>query len=303
MAVLKLTYCQLIKIILSQIGGSPLQQYITAQIAGMPSIVKAGLIPAELAAVKQLIDQITTAVNAAATTARDFSNIAGNIAQQIFRNPVAAASTLLQERIDARIAALNAIAETGTLTSEQQEELTELTSTKAQLTTFKKYTDILAGVGDPTGEGGLGMCSLQDLLGTGCNPNTEVPDIDLQTLQRALTLENVINSLASRLAQETGFNDLRNAVASFKQDISNINITFETVFSKTVIKGAALAVINQIVYNLLSGCGSGAYELTIKPEIKDTISKYAAVMQEIQQGNAYYSDNSNTIVRVTSWGD
>ncbi|NBO99936.1 MAG: hypothetical protein EBU90_07375 [Proteobacteria bacterium] len=303
MAVLKLTYCQLIKIILSQIGGSPLQQYYSALIAGLPTITKGGLIPAGLSQIKQLMDQATTAINTAQAAINDFSNITQSVASQIFRNPVGSATTALKSRLETRKAAIESEIGEGSPTTEQAEELAALNDMISKLNDFKKYTDILSGVGDPTASGGLGSCSLQDLLGTGCSPNSEVPDVDLQTIINALTLENVINSLTTSVINATGFNDFKNALANLTSTVNNFNLTFKNVINKTVIKGAIVSAVNQIVFNLLSGCGSGAYELTIKDEWKGAISAYANVMNTLRVGNAYYGENSNNVVTVSSWGD
>jgi hypothetical protein len=54
---LKLSYCQLIKIVLSQIGGSPLQQVYTELSQGMNKISTRGLIPTEVAQLKSFIDK------------------------------------------------------------------------------------------------------------------------------------------------------------------------------------------------------------------------------------------------------
>jgi hypothetical protein len=166
---------------------------------------------------------------------------------------------------------------------------------------FKKYTDIISGIGDPTSTGGLGSCSLQDLLGSGCSPNSEVPDVDLQTIVNALSLENIINSLSNSVKTATGYNDYKNALANLSTTLGNFNITFKTLFSKTIIKSAVVSAVNQIVFNLLSGCGTGAYEKTIKEDWKPVISAYANVMNSLRAGNAYYTENSNTLVKVNSW--
>ena len=60
---LKLSYCQLIKIVLAQIGGSPLQQVYTQISQGMKEISTRGLIPSELAQIKAFIDQVTATLN------------------------------------------------------------------------------------------------------------------------------------------------------------------------------------------------------------------------------------------------
>ena len=56
---LKLSFCQLIKIVLSQIGGSPLQQVYTQLSQNLQQITKGSLIPTELAQLKTFIDYFT----------------------------------------------------------------------------------------------------------------------------------------------------------------------------------------------------------------------------------------------------
>ena len=61
MAGLSLSYCQLIKIVLSQIGGSPLQQTYTQLSQGSRQVIVGTGIPTALAEVKSAIDTITDA--------------------------------------------------------------------------------------------------------------------------------------------------------------------------------------------------------------------------------------------------
>ena len=75
MSVLKLTYCSLIKIILSQIGGNPLQQLYSQLSQGKAQAAQGGLIPTGLLEIKQLIDQVTATINSAQALANDFSDV------------------------------------------------------------------------------------------------------------------------------------------------------------------------------------------------------------------------------------
>ena len=72
MSILKLTYCSLIKIILSQIGGNPLQQLYSQLSQGKAQTAQGGLIPTGLSEIKQLIDQVTATINAAQAAVNDF---------------------------------------------------------------------------------------------------------------------------------------------------------------------------------------------------------------------------------------
>ena len=86
---LKLSYCQLIKIVLSQIGGSPLQQVYTQLSQGLQQITKGGIIPSEFAQLKTFVDQVTTALNGVAGDI----NAMQQLTQQFFYNPVGTVTT------------------------------------------------------------------------------------------------------------------------------------------------------------------------------------------------------------------
>ena len=83
---LKLSYCQLIKIILTKIGGNPLQQVYTQLSQGLQQITKGGIIPTEFAQLKAFIDQVTAALNAV----EGDINAMQQLTKQFFENPIRA---------------------------------------------------------------------------------------------------------------------------------------------------------------------------------------------------------------------
>ena len=97
---LKLSYCQLIKIILTKIGGSPLQQVYTQLSQGLQQITKGGIIPSEFAQLKAFIDQVTTQLNAISGDI----NAMQQLTQKFFYNPVGTVTTELISSINSRLA-------------------------------------------------------------------------------------------------------------------------------------------------------------------------------------------------------
>jgi hypothetical protein len=175
---LKLSYCQLIKIVLSQIGGSPLQQVYTQLSQGLQQITRGGIIPSEYAQLKTFIDQVTTAVYAAG----DSINGMQKITNEFFQNPVKTVSNESIALINSRLAQITEDLGAGPVaTSGNEAEVTQLTALKTSLTDFVGHTDTLIGAGAPIDpSGGFGGCTLADLLGSGCSPAADVPDVDLQ---------------------------------------------------------------------------------------------------------------------------
>ena len=75
MAGINLSYCQLIKIVLSQIGGNPLEQLYTSTIQGSRQVAVGLGIPGGLTEIRALIDRVTNAINAAGTDVTGTFNI------------------------------------------------------------------------------------------------------------------------------------------------------------------------------------------------------------------------------------
>ena len=205
MSGISLSYCQLIKIVLSQIGGSPLKQVYTQLSQGAQQItVGSGVIPNALTEVKAVIDQVTNAINSVTGQITTAQQMMEQVAQQFYQNPMGTVITAQIDAVDVRItkitireqdiATYEGIHGVGTATpappysdiaTEKQgltDEKSQLTLYRAKLVQYKTNTDLLSGVSTLSGSEAAGGCSLQDLLGSGCTPNDAVPDIDLKNL-------------------------------------------------------------------------------------------------------------------------
>ena len=55
-------------------------------------------------------------------------------------------------------------------------------------------------------------------------------------------------------------------------------------------------VINNIVYNLLTGCGTNFLNLTLKDTVKDKLAPYVALLEAQQQLNAYTDPNTGNVI-------
>lgn len=296
MSVLKLTYCSLIKIILSQIGGNPLQQLYSQLSQGKAQAAQGGLIPTGLLEVKQLIEQVTATINAAQAAANDFSDVMEKIGGQLYQNPVGASITAAIAGIDARIATVDAALVSNPSDATLLAQKAALESNKTALQTFKTNTDRLSGVGPVSGSANAGGCSLQDLLGSGCTPNGDVPDIDLKSLVDSLKTKDLIDAITAKLTSGLGIDDVITSLATFKSTIDGFNLNFNTILNKAAIRSAVTSQITQIVFNLLSGCGNQVFDLTLKSNVKQTLSVYAAaVQQQNETGTAYTDIYGNTI--------
>jgi hypothetical protein len=300
MSVLKLTYCSLIKIILSQIGGNPLQQLYSQLSQGKAQAAQGGLIPTGLLEIKQLIDQVTATINSAQALANDFSDVMERIGGQLYQNPVSASITAAIAGIDARIATVDAglvsTPDDATLIAQKA----ALVANKTALQEFKTNTDRLSGVGPASGSANAGGCSLQDLLGSGCTPNGDVPDIDLKALTESLKTKDLIDAITTKLTSSSGIADVVTALASFKSTIDGFNLNFNTIVNKAAIRSAVTSQITQIVYNLLSGCGNQVFDLTLKPDVKAKVAVYAAAEQLQREQGVAYTDINGVTVAVTN---
>jgi len=148
MSFLKLSWCSLIRIILAQIGGGPLQQVYSQLNGGSPSItLRSGLIPNELKEIKELVEAVTDKLNSAAGLAGDLTNVVDAMTNEFFQNPIAAPANLLnvaitekQNAANARIAVLDPV-----LDAEEIEvlrnEVIFLASTSSTMSTFVDNTN------------------------------------------------------------------------------------------------------------------------------------------------------------------
>lgn len=256
MAALKLSYCQLIRIILAQLGGNPLQQVYTQLVQGMPSIsVRSGLF-SELTQIKAVIDEVTNRIQLIVKDVNDYEKMARELANQFMKNPMKASIEALRTQVQSR---LNAI--TPGPDDPPSEEYIALQNLNNDLATLLDITDKISGVSP--GAGGQ-TCSLADLLGNGCTPAKNIPDIDLQTLIGALNKQNILNALTTALANGTGYNQLQASIVDLRNSVTSILNSFNNIFTKAFIKNAVTAYVNQILFQLLSGCGNDVLRTTLR---------------------------------------
>jgi hypothetical protein len=255
MSVLKLTYCQLIKIVLSQIGGNPLQQVYSQLSQGMPMIsARSGLLPTGLSEVRGLIDRVTNTINDAQRAVNDYSDVLERLGTQLYINPLGLPLTgtiaVMQSRldtIDTRLVFIGLPYDERIALLEERQVLTESIRSFGQ---YKDYTDRLSGIGPQSGASSAGGCSLQDLLGSGCAPNQDVPDIDLQNLIDSLKNGDLIAALKLQIENATGYTSYQTALASFQAEVTNFNFTFSNLINRAAIRNAVTSQITQIVSDL-----------------------------------------------------
>ena len=280
---LKLTYCQLIKIILAQIGGSPLQQVYTELSQGMNKISTRGLIPTELAQIKAFIDQVTTTLNAISGEV----NAMQSMANQFFYNPVGTITTETIAQANLRLAQITEDLGAGPVAIAGKEaEFAYLNSLKTELTSFKSHSDKLSGQADPEDNKPFGGCTLADLLGTGCSPAGNVPDVDLQVLVDGFKSGAIITAAKSALTQavltNTGGGALISALGNLKSTVDTFNTTVTGKLNKLAIKQAVETYANFLAFNLLSGCSNTLLNETLKPNVKEALTPYVTYLQKQQ---------------------
>jgi hypothetical protein len=319
MAGISLSYCQLIKIVLSQIGGNPLEQLYTSTIQGSRQVAVGLGIPGGLAEIRALIDRVTNAINEAGTDVTNAQKLVEAIQQQLFQNPIAfpayATNTAITSRItplNSRIAVIdqwtanaNAVPSftvSSPYTSATEEraaisaQVSTLYTTSEKLDTFKNYTDRLSGVATLSGAEAAGGCSLQDLLGNGCTPNSSVPDIDLKELIQSLEQGDLIKAIEQKLLSGLGINELTTALNDFNTVLTRFNALFNTSINKAALKAAIEAQINHIVYNLLSGCSGSVYEKIMKSDVATAVSTYVTAKQATLDGTAIRDSEDGTLI-------
>jgi hypothetical protein len=319
MAGISLSYCQLIKIILSQIGGNPLQQKYTTFTQGARQVAVGLGIPGGFTEIRALIDTITKTITDASTDLTDAQKILEAAQQQLFQNPIAfpayatnTAITLRITPINSRITVIDqytanadsvpgftvtppytsAVAEKSDLATQRS----ALFTASEKLATFKTFTDRLSGVATLSGSEAAGGCSLQDLLGNGCTPNDAVPDIDLKALIASLEQGDLIKALEQKLLSGLGTNELITALGDFNTVITRFNNLFDISINKAAIRAAIEAQINHIIFNLLSGCSGGVYEKTLKTDVASIIGGAVASWQQTNDGLAFVDQNTGNII-------
>jgi hypothetical protein len=289
---LKLSYCQLIKIVLSQIGGSPLQQVYTQLSQGLQQITKGGIIPSEYAQLKTFIDQVTTAVNNAGDTVNGMQKITN----EFFQNPVKTVSNESIALIDTRLA---------TIGNPSDPEYIKLLSLKSDLESFVTHTDTLIGAGaDINPTGGFGGCTLADLLGNGCSPAADVPDVDLQVLVDGFKSGAVLNQLKTNLtnlvATGTGYTQILASINSLQSSIQLFNTTVTSKLNKIIIKQAVETYVTNLAFSLLSGCSNQLVNATIKPSAATALAPFVEYQQKIRDGLINADGTSTTTTTLNT---
>jgi hypothetical protein len=280
---LKISYCQLIKIVLAQIGGSPLQQVYTQLSQGMKQISTRGIIPSEIAQIKAFRDQVPTTLNGISGDV----NAMQQMANQFFYNPVGTVTTQTITQINLRLAQITEDLGAGPVaTSGNATEFAYLNSLKTEMTNFKTYSDRLSGQADPEDGKPFGGCTLADLLGDGCSPAGDVPDIDLQVLVDGFKSGAIIEGAKSALTQavlaNTGGAALISALGNLQSTVNTFNTTVTTKINKLAIKRAVESYVNYVVFNLLTGCSNTLLNATLIPSVKEAITPYAQYIQKQQ---------------------
>jgi len=297
---LKLTYCQLIKIVLSQIGGSPLQQVYTQLSQGLQQITKGGGISSEFSQLATFVEQVTTALNAASYD----TNAATAMAQQFFYNPVGTVTTETIGFITTRLAAIEDPLNPGVPLGGYEAEHAKLLSIKTSLTNFKTHTDVLSGVTDPyaissgTG-GGFGGCTLADLLGNGCAPAADVPDVDLQVLidgfKSGTLITQVKTDIIKLLANQVGYTTLLSSLNTFQNSIDLFNTTVTSKLNKMIVKKAVETYITNLAFSLLSGCSNQLVNATIRPAAKEALTPFVEYQAKVLAGTVPTSYTDTTL--------
>ena len=267
---------------MAQIGGSPLQQVYTQLSQGMKQVSTRGLIPTELAQLKTFIDQVTTTLNGLSGDI----NAMQQMANQFFYNPVGTVTTETIAQIDARLAQIEDPLLPGTASSGNEAEYAYLTSLRVEMVNFKTHSDRLSGQADPEDGKPFGGCTLVDLLGDGCAPAGNVPDVDLQVLVDGFKSGAIINTAKVALTQAVlnnyGGTALINALGNLQSTVNLFNTTVTSKINKLAIKRAVESYVNYVVFNLLTGCSNTLLNATLKPSVKEVLTPYATYMQKQQ---------------------
>ena len=305
MSFLKLNYCQLIKIVLSQIGGNPLQQVYSQLSQGVPQITaKSGILPSGFGEVKALIEQVTTAINSAQQAVNSFDDTLERLGTQFYQNPIGTVLTGTRDVANTRISYVDSKLAwyvnnpaNATIRAGLTQEKSDLGNLNSSLAIYKTNTDRLSGVGPMSGSAAAGGCSLQDLLGSACAPNQDGPDIDLQNLVSSLKQGDAIAAIKEKISSASGYSDYQQAMATFQSTVNGVNTNFNNLINKAAIRSAVTSQLTQIVYNLITGCGNQVFELTLNPTVKAAITPYAAAVQKQQITGEYY-DSYGTAIQI-----
>jgi hypothetical protein len=249
----------------------------------MKQISTRGIIPSEIAQIKAFIDQVTTTLNGISGDV----NAMQQMANQFFYNPVGTVTTQTITQINLRLAQITEDLGAGPVaTSGNATEFAYLNSLKTEMTNFKTHSDRLSGQADPEDGKPFGGCTLADLLGDGCSPAGDVPDIDLQVLVDGFKSGAIIEGAKSALTQavlaNTGGAALISALGNLQSTVNTFNTTVTTKINKLAIKRAVESYVNYVVFNLLTGCSNTLLNATLIPSVKEAITPYAQYIQKQQ---------------------
>jgi hypothetical protein len=283
---LNLSFCQLIKIILAQIGGSPLQQVYTQLSQGLQQITKGSLLNSEIAQLAAYIQQVTTALNAISGEV----NAMEAMAKEFFYNPVGTATSDAISALNTRIGQITSDDGNGNLTplSGHEAEYAKLSETKTGLTQFLSHTNKLVGVTPNTSPGNFGGCTLADLLGSGCAASPDVPNIDLQTIadgfKSGALITQVKNNVLAMVANTLGYTQALASINTLLTSVNSFNNVINNKLNKIVIQRAVETYITNLAFQLLSGCSSAAIQATIKPEALTAMTPLINKFKSINAG-------------------
>jgi hypothetical protein len=209
------------------------------------------------------------------------------MANQFFYNPVGTVTTQTIAQIDLRLAQITEDIGAGPVAvSGNETEFAYLNSLKTEMTNFKTHSDRLSGQADPEDGKPFGGCTLADLLGDGCSPAGDVPDVDLQVLVDGFKSGAIItgakNALTQAVLANTGGAALISALGNLQSTVNTFNTTVTTKINKLAIKRAVESYVNYVVFNLLTGCSNTLLNATLIPSVKEAITPYAQYIQKQQ---------------------
>lgn len=268
-------------------GGNPVRQAWTSTTAGAKNIVQSSGLPgsdvfagaAELAAYTQ---QIVAAVKLASTEIND----ASVIAQHFFYNPVATSTIAVSTTVQTRIDALVALG--GSRTGDQSDELAYLQGLKTRLDNFLTYSNRLTGQ-STGGSGFAGGCTLADLMGSGCEPATDVPDVDLQDLIDGLKSGALVDAaragIVQAIADGTGYTGIVAAASALDASITNFNNIITNKLNDKIITAAVEQFIMGLAFDLLSGCNSKLMNAIVNPAAQANLAPLVAFHQSQNAGD------------------
>jgi len=209
------------------------------------------------------------------------------MANEFFYNPVGTVTTETITQINLRLAQITEDLGAGPVViSGNEAEFAYLNNLKTEMTNFKTHSDRLSGQADPEDGKPFGGCTLADLLGDGCSPAGDVPDVDLQVLVDGFKSGAIItgakNALIQAVLANTGGTALISALGNLQSTVNTFNTTVTSKINKLTIKRAVESYINYVVFNLLTGCSNTLLNATLIPSVKEVLTRYATYVQKQQ---------------------